>query len=140
MLLRNVDPIGGLMHGTRLEITQMGPFILQAMILTGDRAGHLVLIPRLKLTPSNTKLPFRMRRTQLPLVVCFAVTINKSQAQSLKRVGIFLRRPCFSHGQLYVAIFRVTSKTGLKILIVDDEGKPQKQTKNVVFKKLFKNL
>ena len=115
MLLRNIDPIGGLMNGTRLRITQMGPFILQAMILTGDRVGHLVLIPRLKLAPSDTKLPFRMRRTQLPLAVCFAMTINKSQGQSLKRVGIFLLRPCFSHGQLYVAISRVTSKTRLKI-------------------------
>jgi len=103
------------MNGTRLRITQMGPFILQAMILTGDRAGHLVLIPRLKLAPSDTKLPFRMRRTQLPLAVCFAMTINKSKGQSLKRVGIFLLRPCFSHGQLYVAISRVTSKTRLKI-------------------------
>jgi len=70
-----------------------------------------------------------MRRTQLPLAVCFAMTINKSQGQSLKRVGIFLPRPCFSHSQLYVAISRVTSKSGLKILIVNDEGKPQKQTK-----------
>ncbi|KAG7529694.1 hypothetical protein ISN44_Un127g000010, partial [Arabidopsis suecica] len=35
MLLRNIDPIGGHMNGTRLRITQMGPFILQAMILTG---------------------------------------------------------------------------------------------------------
>nr|AAD25596.1 putative helicase [Arabidopsis thaliana] len=115
MLLRNIDPIGGLMNGTRLQIMQMSPFILQAMILTGDRA--------------DTKLPFRMRRTQLPLAVCFAMTINKSQGQSLKRVGIFLPRPCFSHSQLYVAISRVTSKSGLKILIVNDEGKPQKQTK-----------
>ena len=115
MLLRNIDPIGGLMNGTRLRITQMGPFILQAMILTGDKANNLVLIPRLKPTPSNTKLPFTMRRTQLPLAVCFAMTINKSQGQSLKRVGIFLPRPCFSHGQLYVAISRVTSKTRLKI-------------------------
>ncbi|KAL9811986.1 putative DNA helicase Pif1, P-loop containing nucleoside triphosphate hydrolase [Arabidopsis thaliana] len=100
MLLRNIDPIGGHMNGTRLRITQMGPFILQAMILTGDKANNLVLIPRLKPTPSNTKLRFTMRRTQLPLAVCFAMTINKSQGQSLERVGIFLPRPSFSHSQL----------------------------------------
>ena len=78
MSLRNLDHIGGLMNGTRLRIMQMGPFILEAMILTGDRVGNLVLIPRLKLTPSDTKLPFKMRRRQLPLVVCFAMIINKS--------------------------------------------------------------
>ncbi|KAF8047789.1 hypothetical protein N665_2828s0003 [Sinapis alba] len=35
---------------------------------------------------------------------------------------------------------KVTSKNGLKILIVDSEGKPQRQTKNVVFTEIFDNL
>uniref|UniRef100_A0A0D3EA48 ATP-dependent DNA helicase n=1 Tax=Brassica oleracea var. oleracea TaxID=109376 RepID=A0A0D3EA48_BRAOL len=81
---------------------------------------------------SDNKLQFKMRRRQLPISVAFAITINKSQGQSLSHVGIFLPRPVFSHGQLYVAISRVTSKKGLKILIVDEDGKPQKQTRNVV--------
>ncbi|KAL0009241.1 hypothetical protein SO802_010743 [Lithocarpus litseifolius] len=32
------------------------------------------------------------------------MTINKSQGQSLQRVGLYLDRPVFSHGQLYVTI------------------------------------
>ena len=73
-------------------------------------------------------------------LVAFAITINKSQGQSLSEVGLFLPRPVFSHRQLYVAISRVTSKKGLKILIVDAEAKPQRQTMNVVFKEIFANL
>ena len=115
-------------------------FMVEARIITGERVGEIVYILRLLITPSDTRLPFKMRRRQLPLAVAFAITINKSQGQSLSEVGLFLPRPVFSHGQLYVAISRVTSKKGLKILILDKDGKPQKKTVNVVFKEIFNNL
>lgn len=140
MLLRNINPNEGLMNGTRLQITQLMDFMVEARILTGEKVGTDVYIPRLLINPTDKRLPFKMRRRQLPLSVAFAITINKSQGQSLSEVGIFLPRPVFSHGQLYVAISRVTSKKGLKILIVDKEGKPQKKTMNVVFKEIFNNL
>ncbi|KAL6538239.1 hypothetical protein OROGR_012227 [Orobanche gracilis] len=68
------------------------------------------------------------------------MTINKSQRQSLFNVGLFLRNPVFTHGQLYVEVSRVTSKRGLKILILDDEGKVASSTQNVVYNEVFENL
>ncbi|CAF2084918.1 unnamed protein product [Brassica napus] len=140
MVLRNIDPSAGLMNGTRLQITELMDFMVRAKIITGEKVGRTVDIPRLSITPSDTRLPFKMCRRQLPLAVAFAITINKSQGQSLSEVGIFLPRPVFSHGQLYVGISRVTSKKGLKLLIVDKDDKPQTKTMNVVFKEIFNNL
>ena len=68
------------------------------------------------------------------------MTISKSQGQSLKSVGIYLPSPVFSHGQLYVAISRVTSKQGLKILIVDGDGENTVTTSFVVYHEVFRNV
>ena len=68
------------------------------------------------------------------------MTINKSQDQSLDIVGLYLPTHVFSHGQLYVAISRVTSKSGLKILIHDNENVSTSITTNVVYKEVFQSL
>ena len=81
-----------------------------------------------------------MIRRQFPIIVSYAMTINKSQGQSLEYVGLYLPKPVFSHGQLYVAFSWVQSKSGFKILIHDKERKPQNITINVVFKEVFQNL
>ena len=69
------------------------------------------------MNPSESRWPFKMQRRQFPIVMSFAMTINKSQGQSLKKVGIYLERPIFTHGQLYVALSRVKRLEDIKILI-----------------------
>ena len=54
---------------------------------------------------------------QFPIKLAFAFTINKSQGQSLKQVGVYLPQPVFSHGQLYVALSRAIHWAQMKILI-----------------------
>ena len=59
MLLRNLDPTTGLCNGTRLIITKMGRYVLEGKVITGSNIGDTVYIPRLSLTPSDTRIPFK---------------------------------------------------------------------------------
>ncbi|KAL8103342.1 hypothetical protein AgCh_027783 [Apium graveolens] len=71
--------------------------------------------------PTDTSWPFEFKRIQFPLQICYGMTINKSQGQSLDMVGLYLPRAVFSHGHVYVAISRVTRPEGLHILIDSDD-------------------
>ncbi|KAI3956795.1 hypothetical protein MKW92_017597 [Papaver armeniacum] len=140
MLLRNIDQAEGLCNGTRMVVKEVGKNVIQAVVVTGKAAGRTVLIPRIVMTLSETDHPFILRRRQFPLKVCFAMTVNKSQGQSLSNVGIYLDEPVFSHGQLYVAVSRTTSRQGLKIAIKKREGEPEGRTRNIVYQEIFNNL
>ncbi|KAF1870416.1 hypothetical protein Lal_00003622 [Lupinus albus] len=140
MLLRNLDQSEGLCNGTRLVVTKMTNHVLEAKIMSGKNVGNIIFIPGMSMSPSQTQWPFKLIRRQFPIIVSYVMTINKSQGQSLESVGLYLPKPVFSHGQLYVAISRFKSKKGLKILIHDKDGNPLKSTTNGVYKEVFQNL
>ena len=62
--------------------------------------------------------------------LAFKMTINKSQGQLVNFVGIDLRTPVFSHGQLYVALSRCTSFDRISVLLPDGE---EDSTTNIVY-------
>ena len=141
MMMRNLNPNLGLCNGTRLRIVDLKPHVIHATIMTGERQGQDVLIPRIVfISDANAnEFPFRLRRKQFPVQLAFAMTINKAQGQTVQNLGLYLATPCFSHGQLYVAMSRVTSRTKFKALIEYPELEEEdgSYTANVVYRQIF---
>jgi len=134
MLLCNLNLSAGLCNETRLIITQLAERVIEAQIITGSFISNHVFIPRIVFPINDTKCPFTIKRRQFPIRLCYAMTINKSQGQSLKVVGVFLKEQVFTHGQLYIALSRVTSKQGLKIITCDAKGNHSIYVKNIMYK------
>jgi ATP-dependent DNA helicase PIF1 len=78
--------------------------IIEAIILNGKfRDGNILLS---KIPIISTDLPIQFKRLQFSIRLAFAMTINKSQSQTISVRGLDLSTSCSSHGQLYVACSR----------------------------------
>ena len=141
ILLRNLCPAKGLCNGTRMILVRMSRRVLEVKLIGGEHDGQLALIPRITLAPTEgqTGLAFVLKRQQFPVRLAFALTINKAQGQSVKHVGIDLRVPVFSHGQLYVALSRATSGQNICVLLPEEE-KDICQTCNVVYPEVLADM
>ena len=114
MLLRHLNP-PKLCNGSRLIITNLQNNLIEAKILTGQYKGEEVMFLKIPLIPSD--YPFNFRRHQFPIKLCFSMTINKSQGQSFKVVGLDLEY--LAYGQLYVGCSRACKEKKLYILVKD---------------------
>jgi hypothetical protein len=119
MLLHNFDPSAGLCNGTRLIVRRFTMRIVEAKIITCKGAGNVAFILCIKFISDNNGLPFTFARKQFPLWLAYAMTINKSQGQTLSHVGLHLADDVFSHGQLYVAFSRTKALTNVKVQLPD---------------------
>ncbi|XP_073138699.1 uncharacterized protein [Henckelia pumila] len=140
MLLRNLDPSDGMCNGTRILCRGFCNNVIHTEISIGQHAGKMVLIPHIPLSAAeNEGYPFQFKRKKFSIRLCFAMTINKSQGQTILVVGIYLPDPVFSHGQLYVAFSRGISMKNTRVLIKPDisNGGDYSPTKNVVYKNLL---
>jgi len=70
--------------------------------------------------------------------------MHRSQGQSLENVGLYLPRPVFGHGQLYVALSRVGDPAALRILVIDSrqqgvfDGRDGVWTVNIVYPEVLR--
>jgi ATP-dependent exoDNAse (exonuclease V) alpha subunit len=135
VILRNINPRQGLCNGTRVVFEKcIDNKLLQCKIV---ETGRIVLIPRITFIPKANEYPFEWQRRQFPVRPAFAMTINKSQGQTLKHAGIWLRGQVFTHGQLYVACSRVSSPENLKFALMREANSQQFTAVNIVYREVL---
>ena len=120
VMLLNNDPSNRWVNGTLGRITAIGadedgPRIT---VLLRDGSTEQVREHTWEITrPSVQGGSLRHEKvgtfTQLPMKLAWAITIHKSQGQTLDRVVVDLTGGTFANGQLYVALSRCTSLAGL---------------------------
>lgn len=76
-----------------------------------------------------------LERNQLPLMLCWALSIHKAQGQTIQRLKVDLRN-IFEAGQVYVALSRAVSKDNLQVLNFN----PKRIRANEKVKEFYKAL
>ncbi|XP_024989212.1 uncharacterized protein LOC112523765 [Cynara cardunculus var. scolymus] len=59
MLLRIIDQKSGLCNGTRLRVLSLGNRVIEAEIISGSNIGSQTFIPKMSLTPTSKRFPFK---------------------------------------------------------------------------------
>ncbi|XP_076038168.1 uncharacterized protein LOC143023519 [Oratosquilla oratoria] len=138
MVIRNISP-PRICNGTRVIVDNLKKNIIVGRILGGIYDGEQITIVRIKLVSSDS--PVNFSRFQFPVKLSFAMTINKSQGQTIQKCGLYLYgTKCFSHGQLYVACSRVTSWDALSIYLKPLKKDEIPTLENVLYPEVFNEL
>lgn len=132
---KRIRPRQGHVIGTRHVVVNMTDKILFLRAISGTHVGEYLALPRMNYETGMEDFPvLGFRRCQFPVWIFFAMTVNKAQGQSVPcPLGIDLSYPCFFHGELYVALSRMTNPNNLFVLTNQDGRK----TKNMVLSEVI---
>lgn len=107
MITANLDVEKGIANGTRGVVRELASDWVKISL----KDGTVYKVRKFTFeTPHN-----KIGRKQIPLILAWAITIHKSQGQTIDYAEIDLGSRIFANGQAYVALSRVRSLDGLFI-------------------------
>ncbi|CAM9702615.1 unnamed protein product, partial [Ectocarpus sp. 13 AM-2016] len=99
MLCRNMSILERLTNDTKVVVLDIKPHVLQVQTLHDHGTMHW--LPRVGFN-FVTWQGVAAKRVHFPLRLCFTVTVNRAQGQTLDRTCLDLMLDPFAHGHLYV--------------------------------------
>ena len=119
MICRNVNIREKLVNGQKAVIQKIHNNTIEVrLLLPGPPV--IVTLPRINFTVKTNQNGVSFQRRQYPLRLCYAMTINKAQGQTLDKIGLDLRDDVFAHGQLYVALSRARCAANVMVLLKEE--------------------
>ena len=144
MVMRNLDPRRGLVNSAKCAVVAVDRHVIQVRLLGAAVGSDPLLIPRISFTQRlDVKEPRSpvLKRMQYPLQLCYSITVNKSQGQTLEYVGLDFRADSFSHGQTYVGFGRVGGRSRVCVLLPETRVVcTVPALRNVVYHRLLRHL
>ena len=117
MLIYNLDQANGLVNGSRGVVEEFNAIGYPSVLFKGcDKA--IEIGPQ---TWESDEVE-GLKRSQIPLILAYAVTIHKCQGATLDSVLIDIGCSTFETGQAYVALSRVKSLDSLYIFDLEPEA------------------
>ncbi|XP_071169752.1 uncharacterized protein [Mytilus edulis] len=134
MLIKNEDTTDGLVNGVMGTVISIKDYSVNSLpsaifvFFDNERVGKNAKLQKIicgkrcvGLKPSSEDIPLSTCvRKQFPLKLAWACTIHKVQGLTVEECVVDLNK-CFTYGQAYVALSRVTSKSGLHMKSIESE-------------------
>lgn len=104
LLAKNIDKVAGLVKNRRVEVCALRWNSIRIKLLREDAPDTFHVIARCRFSITKKGRAVGIMRKQLPLTKAWALSINKSQGQTLDRLLLDCTVPPFEHGHSYGAI------------------------------------
>ena len=107
----------------------------------GMAVKRRVLIPCTQLSPSDIDMPYVLSQCQFSLrLAYYSMTINKAQGKTFAKVSLYMEKPRFSHGQLYVALSRARRLDDITVEVLDSTRQGQHRSGTYTAKVVYRQI
>ena len=110
LLAKNVDKVAGLVKNRRVVVVALYRNAARVKLERDGSPPTYHVISRCRFNMMVKGKGFGVMRKQLPFVLAYALTYNKSQGQTMDRILVDATIPAFEHGHSYVGASRVHSR------------------------------